>query len=117
MVKRERAGWLLLCIACVVAIVCTAKHMTCLHSLKMSSAVVTQLPEAQANSDDASPCKPCSLSLLSASSLLFESAILYLGLLLILLALKQIFRLSLLPFRTILPPDLRVHLRYCVFRE
>ena len=118
--KRERMGWLLLCITCVVVMVCTAQHMACLHSLQMSTTVVTEISEAQANADDPSlenPCKLRSLSLLSASPFIFEGAILPLSLMLILLVPKQIFRLPLSPFRAILSPDLRVHLRFCVFRE
>ncbi|OSK88013.1 copper resistance protein [Escherichia coli] len=120
MVKRERTGWLLLCIAFVVVIVCTVQHMACLHSLQMSSAAITQIPDAQVNTDDASSeslCKSRSPSLLSASPFIFEGAILHLGLMVILLAPKQISRLRLFPLRVILPPDLRVYLRFCVFRE
>ncbi|HHL4325397.1 TPA: copper resistance protein [Escherichia coli] len=114
-------GWLFLCIACAVAIFCTVQQMACLHSLQMNVSAVTYLSDTtQADADDItseSDCEHSSLSLLSASPLIFEGAILFSGLMLALLAPVQIFRLSLFSFRAILPPRLRVHLRFCVFRE
>lgn len=107
--------------ACVVVIVCTAQRMAGLHALQMvpaATAVVTQADSSSA--DDASPVTPCELSaksLLAAPPVLFEGAILALCLLLSLLAPVRAVRLPFFPPRAISPPTLRVHLRFCVFRE
>ena len=117
MAKRQRMGWLFLCLACVVVMVCTAQRMAGLHALQMDTAVVAS---AQVQTDETSPVTPCELSaksLLAAPPVLFEGAILVLCLLLSLLAPVRAFRLPFFPPRAISPPTLRVHLRFCVFRE
>ena len=108
----KRMGWWFLCLACVVVMVCTAQRMAGLHALQMDTVATSVVVSAQAQTDEASSVTPCELSaksLLAAPPVLFEGAILVLCLL-----------LSLLPFfppRAISPPTLRVHLRFCVFRE
>ena len=112
MAKRQRMGWWFLCLACVVVMVCTAQRMAGLHALQIDTAVTS--------ADEASPVTPCELSaksLLAAPPVLFEGAILVLCLLLSLLAPVRAFRLPFFPPRAISPPTLRVHLRFCVFRE
>lgn len=89
MAKQQRMGWWFLCLACVVVMVCTAQRMAGLHALQMQA----------------------------APPVLFEGAILALCLLLSLLAPVRVMRLPFSPPRAISPPTLRVHLRFCVFRE
>lgn len=124
MAKRQQLGWWFLCLACVVVIVCTAQRMAGLHALQMAPAATAVVTQADSSSaDDASPVTPCELSaksLLAAPPVLFEGAILALCLLLSLLAPVRAVRAVRLPFfppRAISPPTLRVHLRFCVFRE
>lgn len=120
MAKRQRMGWLFLCLACVVVMVCTAQRMAGLHALQMDTAVTSVVASAQVQTDETSPVTPCELSaksLLAAPAVLFEGAILVLCLLLSLLAPVRAFRLPFFPPRAISPPTLRVHLRFCVFRE
>ncbi|MBA7729468.1 copper resistance protein [Citrobacter freundii] len=120
MAKRQRMGWWFLCLACVVVMVCTAQRMAGLHALQMNTTAATVVASAQTEADDASPVTPCELSaksLLASPPVLFEGAILVLCLLLSLLAPVRVFRLPFFPPRAISPPALRVHLRFCVFRE
>ncbi|MBJ8398746.1 MULTISPECIES: copper resistance protein [Citrobacter] len=120
MAKRQRMGWWFLCLACVVAMVCTAQRMAGLHALQMNTTTTAVVASAQADTDEASPVTPCELSaksLLAVPPVLFEGAILVLCLLLSLLAPVRAFRLPFFPPRAISPPTLRVHLRFCVFRE
>lgn len=96
MAKRQRMGWLFLCLACVVVMVCTAQRMAGLHALQMDTAVTSVVASAQVQADEASPVTPCELSaksLLAAPPVLFEGAILVLCLLLSLLAPVRAFRL------------------------
>ncbi|VEB96421.1 Uncharacterised protein [Cedecea lapagei] len=121
MVKQQRIGIWFLCLACVVVLVCTAQRMAGLHALQMetvASAVSVQSDSPQAESD--SPVTPCELSaksLLSVPPVLFEGALLALCLLLTLLAPVRSTRMPFSPPRATSPPTLRVHLRFCVFRE
>ncbi|MDT3752348.1 copper resistance protein [Citrobacter freundii complex sp. 2023EL-00966] len=120
MAKRQRMGWWFLCLACVVVMVCAAQRMAGLHALQMDTAVTSVVASVQVQTDEASPVTPCELSaksLLAAPPVLFEGAILVLCLLLSLLAPVRAFRLPFFPPRAISPPTLRVHLRFCVFRE
>lgn len=121
MAKRQQLGWWFLCLACVVVIVCTAQRMAGLYALQMAPAATAVVTQADSSSaDDASPVTPCELSaksLLAAPPVLFEGAILALCLLLSLLAPVRAVRLPFFPPRAISPPTLRVHLRFCVFRE
>lgn len=120
MAKRQRMRWWFLCLACVVVMVCTAQRMAGLHALQMNTATTSVIASVQTDADEASPVTPCELSaksLLTAPPVLFEGAILALCLLLSLLAPVRAFRLPFFPPRAISPPTLRVHLRFCVFRE
>ncbi|HDI4958656.1 TPA: copper resistance protein [Salmonella enterica] len=120
MAKQQRMGWWFLCLACVVVMVCTAQRMAGLHALQMQATASSAVVSAPPSTDDASPVTPCELSaksLLAAPPVLFEGAILALCLLLSLLAPVRIMRLPFPPPRAISPPTLRVHLRFCVFRE
>ncbi|CAM6219656.1 MULTISPECIES: hypothetical protein [Citrobacter] len=121
MAKRQRMGWWFLCLACVVVIVCTAQRMAGLHALQMDTATATTVVSAPSSApDDATPVTPCELSaksLLAAPPVVFEGAILAFCLLLALLTPRRTVRLPFFPQRVISPPGLRVHLRFCVFRE
>ncbi|EAT6781714.1 copper resistance protein [Salmonella enterica] len=120
MAKQQRMGWWFLCLACVVVMVCTAQRMAGLHALQMQATASAAVVSAPSSTDDGSPVTPCELSaksLLAAPPVLFEGAILALCLLLSLLAPVRVMRLPFSPPRVISPPTLRVHLRFCVFRE
>ncbi|POT58726.1 copper resistance protein [Citrobacter amalonaticus] len=120
MAKQQRLGWWFLCLACVVVMVCTAQRMAGLHALQTETATTLVAQTSATSTDDASPVTPCELSaksLLAAPPVLFEGAILALCLLLTLLAPMRAMRLPFFPPRAISPPTLRVHLRFCVFRE
>lgn len=120
MAKQQRMGWWFLCLACVVVMVCTAQRMAGLHALQMQAMATSEVVNAYPSTDDASPVTPCELSaksLLATPPVLFEGAILALCLLLSLLAPVRVMRLPFSPPRVISPPTLRVHLRFCVFRE
>lgn len=116
MAKRQRMGWWFLCLACVVVMVCTAQRMAGLHALQMETTAIA----ATASPEEASPVTPCELSaksLLAAPPVMFEGTILALCILLALLTPFRSVRLPFFPQRVISPPRLRVHLRFCVFRE
>ncbi|NIF57344.1 copper resistance protein [Enterobacter sp. Ap-916] len=121
MVKQRRIGIWFLCLACVVVLVCTAQRMAGLHALQMetaASAVAAQADNPQADAD--SPVTPCELStksLLSVPPVLFDGALFALCLLLSLLAPVRSTRMPFSAPRATSPPTLRVHLRFCVFRE
>ncbi|ENL8729541.1 copper resistance protein [Citrobacter amalonaticus] len=122
MAKRQRMGWWFLCLACVVVMVCTAQRMAGLHALQMETTAIAATATASPTSvtEEASPVTPCELSaksLLAAPPVVFEGAILALCLLLALLTPFRTVRLPFFPQRVISPPRLRVHLRFCVFRE
>ncbi|EAA5483746.1 copper resistance protein [Salmonella enterica] len=120
MAKQQRMGWWFLCLACVVVMVCTAQRMAGLHALQMQATASAAVVSAPSSTDDGSPVTPCELSaksLLAAPPVLFEGAILALCLLLSLLAPVRVMHLPFSPPRAISPPTLRVHLRFCVFRE
>ncbi|EAQ3186556.1 copper resistance protein [Salmonella enterica] len=120
MAKQQRMGWWFLCLACVVVMVCTAQRMAGLHALQMQATPSAAVISAPSSTDDGSPVTPCELSaksLLAAPPVLFEGAILALCLLLSLLAPVRVMLLPFSPPRAISPPTLRVHLRFCVFRE
>ncbi|ECZ6304778.1 copper resistance protein [Salmonella enterica] len=120
MAKQQRMGWWFLCLACVVVMVCTAQRMAGLHALQMQATASATVVSAPSSTDDGSPVTPCELSaksLLAAPPVLFEGAILALCLLLSLLAPVRVMPLPFSPPRAISPPTLRVHLRFCVFRE
>ncbi|WP_071986262.1 copper resistance protein [Escherichia coli] len=122
MAKQHQMGWLFLCLACVVFIVCTAQHIVGMHVLQRNTAVSTQalVEKVQSNGDDISLVSPCELSsrsLLSAPLSIFDGAILLVCLLLALLSPVRILCLTFSLPRGVSPPAFRIHLRFCVFRE
>ncbi|EPM0022916.1 copper resistance protein [Citrobacter farmeri] len=120
MAKRQRMGWWFLCLACVVVIVCTAQRMVGLHALQMQTTTIMATSSPTPATDESSSATPCELSaksLLTAPPVVFEGAILALCLLLALLTPFRTVRVPFFPQRVISPPGLRVHLRFCVFRE
>lgn len=122
MVKRQRLGLWFLCLACIVVLVCSTQRVLALHALQMSTAPEVLLTESEASSqqsDDGviTPCELSAKSLLSIPPILFDGALLVLGLLLVLLSPQPLFWRRTFPPRVISSPSLRVHLRFCVFRE
>ncbi|WP_434670347.1 copper resistance protein [Klebsiella sp. B345] len=119
MIKRQRKAILLVALACLVVLVCTAQRMAGLHALVMNATAVTQSAQQGPETAEA-PVTPCELSaksLLASPPVLFEGALLAVALLLTLLAAIPPRIERLWPPRVISPPRLRVHLRLCVFRE
>lgn len=120
MAKRQRMGWWFFCLACVVVMVCTAQRMAGLHALQMETIAITTAQSSAPEADDVSHITPCELSaksLLASPPVVFEGAILALCLLLTVFTPFRTVRLPFSPQRVISPPRLRVHLRFCVFRE
>ena len=98
MIKRQRNAILLVALACLVVLICTAQRMAGMHALVMNVTATSQ-------------------SLMSVPPVLFEGALIAVTLLLALLAASPPRRERQWPPRVISPPRLRVHLRLCVFRE
>ncbi|WP_435926972.1 copper resistance protein [Dryocola sp. BD613] len=121
MFKRKQMAKWFLCLACLVVLVCTAQRMAGLHALQMKAAVSTLVAQPDAPQADAdasvTPCELSAKSLMASPPVMFEGAILALCLLLALLAPVRAMRLPFSPPRAVSPPTLRVHLRFCVFRE
>jgi len=121
MVKRQRLGLWFLCLACIVVLVCSAQRVLSLHALQMGTATSVMLTQSDTplQDDDAAvtPCELSAKSLLSIPPMLFDAALLTLGLLFLLLAPQRSCQRRFFPPRVISSPSLRVHLRFCVFRE
>lgn len=118
MIRQQRKALLLVMLACLVVLVCTAQRMAGLHALLMDAQAVTQTASPQADAD--APVTPCELSaksLLAAPPVLFEGALFAVALLMAVLAVVPQRVERVWPPRVISPPRLRVHLRLCVFRE
>ena len=116
MIHRQRKAILLVALACLVVLVCTAQRMASLHALTMNVASVSQT----VSSDGDAPVTSCELSaksLLASPPVLFEGALFAVALLLAVLAALPVFFTRVWPPRVISSPRLRVHLRLCVFRE
>ncbi len=81
MIHRQRKAILLVALACLVVLVCTAQRMASLHALTMNVASVSQT----VSSDGDAPVTPCELSaksLLASPPVLFEGALFAVALLL-----------------------------------
>ncbi len=121
MFKRKHLAKWFLFLACLVVLVCTAQRMAGFHALQMNSVSThAAVQSSSAEVDDASPVTPCELSaksLLAAPPVLFEGVLFAFALLLTLLAPVLTTRSSITPVRAFSSPTLRVHLRFCVFRE
>ena len=121
MLKRQHLAKWFLFLACLVVLVCTAQRMAGMHALQMKLAENVVLSQNNASEiDDAAPVTPCELSaksLLAAPPVLFEGALFVFALLLTLLAPLLAATSSVTPVREFSSPTLRVHLRFCVFRE
>ncbi|MFK3707558.1 hypothetical protein EDF73_11920 [Raoultella sp. BIGb0138] len=119
MIKRQRKAILLVALACLVVLICTAQRMAGLHALGMNATAVTQSAQQEQDTAEA-PLTPCELSaksLLASPPVMFEGALFAVALLLAVLAAIPPRIARLWPPRVISPPRLRVHLRLCVFRE
>ena len=114
MIKRQRNAILLVALACLVVLICTAQRMAGMHALVMSQSVQQGQESADA---PVTPCELSAKSLMSVPPVLFEGALIAVTLLLALLAASPPRRERQWPPRVISPPRLRVHLRLCVFRE
>ncbi len=121
MFKRKQMAKWFLGLACLVVLVCTAQRMAGLHALQMNVAASTLVAQSDTSQTDAdasvTPCELSAKSLMASPPVMFEGAILALCLLLALLAPVRATRLPFSPPRAVSPPTLRVHLRFCVFRE
>lgn len=121
MLKQQRIAKCFLFLACLVVLVCTAQRMAGMHALQMKAAQSVMLTQnSVTETDEASSVTPCELSsksLLAAPPVLFEAALFIFSLLLTLLAPQQVKSASIAPVREFSSPTLRVHLRFCVFRE
>lgn len=119
MIKRQRKAILLVLLACLVVLICTAQRMAGMHALVMNVTAASQ--SAQPGPDNAeAPVSPCELSaksLMAVPPMLFEGALLAIALLLAVLAAIPPRIERIWPPRVISPSRLRVHLRLCVFRE
>lgn len=105
MVKRQRIAKWFLCLACLVVLTCMTQRMAGLHALQQTLGILAAT--AVQSGDEAAEAQP----------VMFEAMLFGLGLLLALLAPTIAARLRIPPPRAISPPNLRVHLRLCVFRE
>ncbi len=114
MIKRQRKAILLVVLACLVVLVCSAQRMASLHALTLQPTVASQQSDAEA---PVTPCELSAKSLLAAPPIMFEGALFALALLMVVLAAQPVRRQRRWPPRVISPPRLRVHLRLCVFRE
>ncbi|VDZ79593.1 copper-sensitivity suppressor membrane protein A [Salmonella bongori] len=121
MAKQQRMGWWFsMPCMCRGNGLYRAAHGGFAPPCKCKRRPPSEVVSAYPSTDDASPVTPCELSaksLLATPPVLFEGAILALCLLLSLLAPVRVMRLPFSPPRVISPPTLRVHLRFCVFRE
>ncbi|STR69082.1 suppression of copper sensitivity: putative copper binding protein ScsA [Raoultella ornithinolytica] len=61
MIKRQRKAILLVALACLVVLVCTAQRMAGLHALVMNATAVTQSIQQGEDTAEA-PVTPCELS-------------------------------------------------------
>ncbi|MCS2148446.1 copper resistance protein [Scandinavium manionii] len=119
MIPRQRKALLLVALACLVVLICTAQRMAGLHALMMNASPVAQ-QSVQQHQDSDAPVTPCELSaksLFATPPVMFEGAIFAITLLLAVLAVVPQRPERRWPPRVISPPRLRVHLRLCVFRE
>lgn len=119
MISRQRKAFLLVALACLVVLICTAQRMAGLHALVMNASPVAQQSVQQSGDSDA-PVTPCELSaksLMAVPPVLFEGAMFAVALLMAVLAAVPQRPERQWPPRVISPPRLRVHLRLCVFRE
>ena len=120
MFKRQQMAKWFLCLAGLVVLVCTAQRMAGLHALQMTAAENVLTQSTMVEADEAAPVSPCQLSaksLLAAPPVLFEGALLVFTLQLTLLAPVWVKSSAAAPVSAFSSPTLRVHLRFCVFRE
>lgn len=116
MIHRQRKAILLVALACLVVLVCTAQRMASLHALTMNAAAVSQTVSTDGDAA-ITPCELSAKSLLASPPVLFEGALFAVALLMAILAARPVFYAHVWPPRVISSPRLRVHLRLCVFRE
>ena len=118
MIKRQRKAILLVVLACLVVLVCSAQRMASLHALALNAPAVVQLSSVDSATElPVTPCELSAKSLLASPPIMFEGALFALALLMVLLTPQPVRRERRWPPRVISPPRLRVHLRLCVFRE
>ncbi|GDX04389.1 copper resistance protein [Buttiauxella sp. A111] len=121
MLKQQQIAKWFLFLACLAVLVCTAQRMAGMHALQMKAAQSVMLTQnSVSDADEASAVTPCELSaksLLASPPVLFEAALFIFSLIVTLLAPLLSRSSSLVPVREFSSPTLRVHLRFCVFRE
>ena len=120
MAKRQRIAMGFLALTCLVILVCMAQRMASLHALQMplttSFSVSNTAPES-ADDTSITPCELSAKTLLLAASLLFDSILPAIVILLMVLALRCLLPLVFPPARPCRAPLLRIHLINCNFRE
>ncbi|AJI95087.1 copper resistance protein [Yersinia ruckeri] len=117
MVRQQRIATWFFCLACLVILICMSQRMVGIPALEQSIGLTTisqTSPEAEASQTS---CELSAKSLLTTPLVLFEQVYFALGLLLLTLLVMAPYMLRLPPPRAISPSQLRVHLRFCIFRE
>lgn len=64
MIKRQRKAILLVALACLVVLICSARRMSGLHALVINATAVTQSAQQQQDTAEA-PVTPCELLVIS----------------------------------------------------
>lgn len=125
MILRQRVATRLLLLVCILVLNCAAQPLARLAQLDQAlSCQVQLLPSSSADADDAQPATPqpssCQLNSkwLSAASLLCVEQIFF-AIAFVIALLAPLSRRSpaLPPPRNISPPERRLHLTLCVWRE
>ncbi|ATL98439.1 MULTISPECIES: hypothetical protein [Aeromonas] len=125
MILRQRVATRLLLLVCILVLNCAAQPLARLAQLDQAlSCQVQLLPSSSADADDAQPATPqpssCQLNgkWLSAASLLCVEQIFF-AIAFVIALLAPLSRRSpaLPPPRNISPPERRLHLTLCVWRE
>lgn len=114
--NRQLKATLLLVIACCVMLICLTQRASILHQMQVKAAEIgltTQSSGHEATTPSLSPCELSAHSLLAAQPLHFDTIILWPGLLAVLVTVN----VRALPDAIPRPPQRRIHLKNCVFRE
>ncbi|ELY3469271.1 copper-binding protein [Cronobacter universalis] len=118
--NRQLKATLLLVIACCVMLICLTQRASILHQMQVNAAALSlTAPDSgpEATTPSLSPCELSAHSLLAAQPLHFDTILLWPGLLVILLAVLIAVNVRALPDAIPRPPQRRIHLKNCVFRE
>ncbi|CNE11201.1 copper resistance protein [Yersinia nurmii] len=117
MVHQQRIAKWFLCLACLVVLVCMTQRMASMHALEQNFGLISLSQTVADEQASPAPCELSAKSLLAAPTVLLELTYFALGLLLLLLVPISPCVMRFPPRRAISPSRLRVHLRFCIFRE